>query len=139
MSESLILTMSDCSYICWWVSVHVRSCPILPGLGQMSLPKGLVPRKLSKIQNYFKEGLTNEDHFFSCKPRLEIINSVQISLKWLKTFYLVGLQYFVYMRSDLQRHLHDSIVVSIPACHAGDRGSIPRRGVYFSAWWLNNL
>ena len=64
MSESLILTMSDCSYICWWVSVHVRSCPILPGLGQMSLPKGLVPRKLSKIQNYFKEGLTNKDQFF---------------------------------------------------------------------------
>ena len=27
--------------------------------------------------------------------------------------------------------LHDSIVVSIPACHAGDRGSIPRRGVLF--------
>ena len=24
-----------------------------------------------------------------------------------------------------------SIVVSIPACHAGDRGSIPRRGDYF--------
>ena len=23
-----------------------------------------------------------------------------------------------------------SIVVSIPACHAGDRGSIPRRGEY---------
>ena len=28
--------------------------------------------------------------------------------------------------------LHDSIVVSIPACHAGDRGSIPRRGVLFT-------
>jgi hypothetical protein len=27
----------------------------------------------------------------------------------------------------LQQFL-DSIVVSIPACHAGDRGSIPRRG-----------
>ncbi len=25
----------------------------------------------------------------------------------------------------------DSIVVSIPACHAGDRGSIPRRGDLF--------
>ncbi len=25
----------------------------------------------------------------------------------------------------------DSIVVSIPACHAGDRGSIPRRGALF--------
>ena len=25
----------------------------------------------------------------------------------------------------------DSIVVSIPACHAGDPGSIPGRGVYF--------
>ena len=24
-----------------------------------------------------------------------------------------------------------SIVVSIPACHAGDRGSIPRRGGFF--------
>ena len=24
-----------------------------------------------------------------------------------------------------------SIVVSIPACHAGDRGSIPRRGEFF--------
>ena len=29
------------------------------------------------------------------------------------------------------QQLHDSIVVSIPACHAGDRGSIPRRGVFF--------
>ena len=28
--------------------------------------------------------------------------------------------------------LHDSIVVSIPACHAGDRGSIPRRGAFLS-------
>ena len=27
--------------------------------------------------------------------------------------------------------LHDSIVLSIPACHAGDRGSIPRRGAFF--------
>ena len=30
------------------------------------------------------------------------------------------------------RHLVlGSIVVSIPACHAGDRGSIPRRGEFF--------
>ena len=29
----------------------------------------------------------------------------------------------------VQKHqILDSIVVSIPACHAGDRGSIPRRG-----------
>ncbi len=28
----------------------------------------------------------------------------------------------------LQHSLLVSIVVSIPACHAGDRGSIPRRG-----------
>ena len=27
--------------------------------------------------------------------------------------------------------IRDSIVVSIPACHAGDRGSIPRLGVFF--------
>ena len=30
----------------------------------------------------------------------------------------------------LIKHLLVSIVVSIPACHAGDRGSIPRRGGY---------
>ena len=30
----------------------------------------------------------------------------------------------------LQVLVLDSIVVSIPACHAGDRGSIPRRGDY---------
>ncbi len=29
----------------------------------------------------------------------------------------------------LKHEVLDSIVVSIPACHAGDRGSIPRRGV----------
>ena len=31
-----------------------------------------------------------------------------------------------------------SIVVSIPACHAGDRGSIPRRGgcfAYYRFFW----
>ena len=33
--------------------------------------------------------------------------------------------------------LHDSIVVSIPACHAGDRGSIPRRGVVFDDPWID--
>ena len=33
----------------------------------------------------------------------------------------------------------DSIVVSIPACHAGDRGSIPRRGDnIFHLEWLQN-
>ena len=30
-----------------------------------------------------------------------------------------------------QYRILDSIVVSIPACHAGDRGSIPRRGGFF--------
>ena len=34
--------------------------------------------------------------------------------------------------TPLRRHLVlGSIVVSIPACHAGDRGSIPRRGEFF--------
>ena len=31
---------------------------------------------------------------------------------------------------------HDSIVVSIPACHAGDRGSIPRRGATFIVYFI---
>ena len=35
--------------------------------------------------------------------------------------------------------LHDSIVVSIPACHAGDRGSIPRRGAFFTTVLVYNI
>ena len=37
--------------------------------------------------------------------------------------------YIPNVRRDEQFHV--SIVVSIPACHAGDRGSIPRRGAIF--------
>jgi hypothetical protein len=33
----------------------------------------------------------------------------------------------------------DSIVVSIPACHAGGRGSIPRRGDFFVSYYFNIL
>ena len=32
----------------------------------------------------------------------------------------------------------DSIVVSIPACHAGDRGSIPRLGELFLAYCFSH-
>ena len=32
------------------------------------------------------------------------------------------------MRPSHSLYILGSIVVSIPACHAGDRGSIPRRG-----------
>ena len=32
------------------------------------------------------------------------------------------------MLASAHKPLLGSIVVSIPACHAGDRGSIPRRG-----------
>ena len=34
----------------------------------------------------------------------------------------------MYLPSSTFYRILDSIVVSIPACHAGDRGSIPRRG-----------
>ena len=39
----------------------------------------------------------------------------------------VGYMYTVISRNFQFRH---SIVASIPACHAGDRGSIPRDGVF---------
>ena len=34
----------------------------------------------------------------------------------------------------LSRSILDSIVVSIPACHAGDQGSIPCRGALFEVY-----
>ena len=39
---------------------------------------------------------------------------------------------FIYKILRSQHSILVSIVVSIPACHAGDRGSIPRRGDFFS-------
>ena len=35
--------------------------------------------------------------------------------------------------------IRDSIVVSIPACHAGDPGSIPGRGVFFYFCHIDNF
>ena len=35
----------------------------------------------------------------------------------------------------VQSVFRDSIVASISACHAGDRGSIPRRGAYFCGFF----
>ena len=41
-------------------------------------------------------------------------------------------------RETCSIHLLDSIVVSIPACHAGDRGSIPRlEGIFFCLFLFN--
>ena len=37
------------------------------------------------------------------------------------------------------RSILDSIVVSIPACHAGDQGSIPCRGVSWRKSWFQNV
>ena len=44
-----------------------------------------------------------------------------------------------YMERALFLSILDSIVVSIPACHAGDRGSIPRRGGFFFFFTFSNI
>ena len=40
---------------------------------------------------------------------------------------------------NLSMQFLGSIVVSIPACHAGDRNSIPRRGDEYTFFWLRIL
>ena len=40
-------------------------------------------------------------------------------------------QHTILEKISSHHQIFDSIVVSIPACHAGDRGSIPRRGGFF--------
>ena len=133
--------MKICPRVWFWqcpiVPIYVGECPFMSGHVQFcpDSVKWVCPRDLFQ-ENCRKFKFISRKVWliwinFSLKPRLEIRNSVQISLKWLKIFSLFGLKYFLYMRSGLLRHLHDSIVVSIPACHAGDRGSIPRRGVFF--------
>ena len=39
------------------------------------------------------------------------------------------------MVTNVEQQIRHSIVASIPACHAGDRGSIPRDGV--SHYWFS--
>ena len=39
--------------------------------------------------------------------------------------------------SNLVVNILGSIVVSIPACHAGDRGSIPRRGEWLFSFFFS--
>ena len=41
---------------------------------------------------------------------------------------LITLVVSIVLQFQAKFNILDSIVVSIPACHAGDRGSIPRRG-----------
>ena len=43
---------------------------------------------------------------------------------------------FINTWSDSVDNILGSIVVSIPACHAGVRGSIPRRGVWLSSFFF---
>ena len=45
--------------------------------------------------------------------------------------YLKAFIHFYKTFQSLKSRVLGSIVVSIPACHAGDRGSIPRRGVIY--------
>ena len=45
--------------------------------------------------------------------------------RWINTSARVK---WTHDRGGISAGILDSIVVSIPACHAGDRGSIPRRG-----------
>ena len=47
---------------------------------------------------------------------------------------LFNLKFFLFQQ--LQYLILVSIVVSIPACHAGDRGSIPQRGVFLFCYRL---
>jgi hypothetical protein len=39
----------------------------------------------------------------------------------------------------MQEQVLDSIVASIPACHAGDPGSIPGRGVFMQATIVHEI
>ena len=43
---------------------------------------------------------------------------------------------FINTWSKLDVNILGSIVVSIPACHAGDRGSIPRRGEWLFSFFF---
>ena len=61
-----------------------------------------------------------------CSPDFTCIVSILITILYLATEGFIK-------KEDAWLRLHDSIVVSIPACHAGDRGSIPRRGAFLNS------
>ena len=91
--------------------------PSWGGLAQLeNMPPSWVGA-LAQLENMEKE---NHDAAMVAKSRSRIRgHEEEVRAPW----YLFGLGSLLTHRLFL-----DSIVVSIPACHAGDRGSIPRRG-----------
>ena len=59
------------------------------------------------------------------------LNDLTVVITLIKKTYSCHQKPFIKCKEKRDEQLHVSIVVSIPACHAGDRGSIPRRGVLF--------
>ena len=56
--------------------------------------------------------------------RMVCIHEAQGSIPWFSILWYMYLLYISYI------NVRGSIVVSIPACHAGDPGSIPGLGVF---------
>ena len=49
------------------------------------------------------------------------------------------LRIYKYCDKNCGHHIRVSIVVSIPACHAGDPGSIPGHGALFVSFFFQKL
>jgi hypothetical protein len=87
-----------------------------------------VRRKLSKTTPYLRTALNIRSRISVC--RIED-HHIFIFAWMLKYFYITDEQFVLWSNFLLKTNVRGSIVVSIPACHAGNRGSIPRRGVAF--------
>lgn len=82
---------------------------------------------------------------FQCRRCIACLGRVRIELFYSEIYLVTCSYYLVARRAELIVVVRVNTEVSILACHAGDRGSIPRRGVQrlsfppFIAWtWIKD-
>ena len=89
------------------------------------------------IGRWFKSG-SKEEIFLFNKNSLKLVGSAfdkKGTQSWLRSQQMLPVMNLRQMKFGTQQHwpILDSLVVRIPACHAGGRGSIPRRGENYFA------
>ena len=90
-----------------------------------SKPTISISWKLADIYHFFGQGCFPFSPHFTTTHSFKVMLQIKLSQNFLNLY--SNIPSFLIIQDTILV----SIVVRIPACHAGDRGSIPRRGVYF--------
>ena len=118
-------------------SYDIKNCYLLSPIMKIEIIKPTQSKSKSSLvlPNTINQSFYVTMYYNVLKKRIGIKNWDQFSAQLLSPYIKQSnIAFFLMKRGIL---ILDSIEVSIPACHAGDRGSIPRRGgvLFFENCW----